>query len=70
MNINNAVDKAFETKSLKEIANSPVDALQGISEAKGKLLEEALGIKTISDLANNKYIKWAQAISILAEREE
>ena len=29
LNINKAVDKAFESKSLKEIADAPVDALEG-----------------------------------------
>ncbi len=70
MNINNAVDKAFEGKSLKEIANAPVDALQGLSEKDAKALKEALGISTVADLANNKFVKWAQAIVALAESEE
>lgn len=70
MNINNAVDKAFEGKPLKEIANAPVDALQGLSEKDAKALKEALGIKTVADLANNKFVKWAQAIVALAETEE
>ena len=31
MNINKAVDKAYEKKTFKEIADAPVDALQGVS---------------------------------------
>lgn len=70
MNINKAVDKAFEGKSLKELANAPVSALQGVSENDAKLLLEAFNVKTIGDLANLKYVKWAQAIVALADTEQ
>ena len=70
MNINKAVDKAFETKTLKEIANAPVDALEGVSAGDAELLAKAFNIKTISDLGTNKFFLWAQAIVALAEREE
>ena len=33
MNINKSLDKAYEKKTLKEIADAPVDALEGVSEA-------------------------------------
>ncbi len=69
MNINKAVDKAYETKSLKEIANAPVSALQGISEGDANHLFEAFHIKTVRDLAQLKYVKWAQAIVTLADTE-
>ena len=69
MNINKAVDKSFETKSLKELVDSPVDALQGVSEGDAKLLLDAFNVKTIGDLANLKYVKWAQAIVNLADTE-
>lgn len=32
MNLNKALDKEYETKSLKEIADAPVAALEGVSE--------------------------------------
>jgi len=70
MNINKIVDKAYETKSFKEIANAPVAAISGISENDGKLLAEAFNVKTVADLAKLKYVKWAQAICTLAEGEE
>ena len=70
MNINKAVDKSYESKSLKELADAPVDALQGVSENDAKLLLEAFNVKTIKDLANLKYVKWAQAIVFLAETEQ
>jgi hypothetical protein len=60
------LDKAFEQKEFAELVNAPVAALAGISDADAKALESALGIKTIGDLASNKYVRWAQAIATLA----
>lgn len=65
--IEDKVDKAYETKSVQELASAPVAALQGISDAKAELLQQALGIKTIADLGTNKYFLWAQSIAKLAE---
>jgi len=69
MNIDKCVVKKYEKMTLKEIAKAPVDAIQGVSENDAKLLKEAFNVKTVSDLANLKYVKWAQAICILAEGE-
>lgn len=60
------LDKAFEGKDFAELVKAPVSALQGVSEADATALASALGIKTIGDLASNKYVKWAQAIANLA----
>ena len=70
MNINNAVDKAWESKSLKEIADAPVEALQGVSDNDAKLLKEAFNVDTVRKLAELKYVKWAQAIVALADTEQ
>lgn len=70
MNINKALDKAYETKSLKEIADAPIDALEGVSTTDAELLQKAFNVKTIRDLANLKYVKWAQAIVALADTEQ
>jgi hypothetical protein len=69
MNINNAVDKDWEKKSLKEIADAPVDALQGLSAGDADFLKKAFNVKTVRDLANLKYVKWAQSIVTLADTE-
>jgi len=65
--IDSKLDKAYEEKSLAEIAAAPVDALAGVSAADAEALKAAFGIKTISDLGTNKYFLWAQSISKLAE---
>jgi predicted RecB family nuclease len=70
MNINFAVDKAYEGKSFKELADSPVSVLSGISQKDAQLLEQAFGVKTISDLARLKQVRLAQAITALAESEQ
>jgi hypothetical protein len=70
MNINKALDKAYETKSLKELVSSPVAAIEGVSDADAEALLKAFNIKTIGDLGTNKYFLWAQAIVALADREE
>ena len=69
MNLNKFLIKKYEQKTLKEIVNAPVDAIAGVSEGDAKLLKEAFNVKTVSDFANLKYVKWAQAICTLADGE-
>jgi len=63
------VDKAYEDKSIAELADAPVDALQGVSEGDAQHLKDAFNIKTVRvrDLGTNKYFLWAQAIAELAD---
>ncbi|MCE1248878.1 MAG: hypothetical protein LWY06_19745 [Firmicutes bacterium] len=70
MNLNKALDKKYEGKTFRELADAPIAALAGVSDNDGKLLEQAFGIKTIKDMANLKYFRWAQAIANLADAEE
>ena len=70
MNINKYLDKKYEKMPLKEIAQAPVAAIQGISESDAELLKQAFNVKTVYDLARLKYVRWAQAICLLAEAEE
>ena len=70
MNISKALDKAYEGKSLKEILDAPVDALQGVSEGDALKLKEAFNIKTVRDLGRCKYFIWAQALCNLENAEE
>ena len=60
------VDKAYEEMGFAELVKAPVSALQGVSEADGEALAKAFNIKTIGDLANSKFVLWAQAISTLS----
>ncbi len=56
------LDKAYEQKEFAELADAPVDALQGLSAGDMEALTKALNIKTVRDLATNKYVLVAQAI--------
>ena len=47
-------------------AELSIDALQGVSAADAEALQKAFGVKTIRQLAENKFIKAAQAITLLA----
>ena len=53
MNINKAIDKAYEGKTFKQLADAPVDALQGVSAADAQALAKAFNVKTIRDLQPN-----------------
>ena len=70
MNINKAVMKEYESKSLKEICKAPVSAIQGVSEGDAQHLKQAFGVDSIEELANLKYVKIAQALVALATTEE
>ena len=61
------VDKSFEAASLSELADAPLDALQGVSAGDAEHLKAAFGIKTVRDLGTNKHFQLAQAIAKLAE---
>jgi hypothetical protein len=61
------LDKAYEGRTMSELADAPVSALQGVSEGDADHLKAAFGITTIRDLGSNKYFQWAHAIAKLAD---
>ncbi len=65
IDLDKVLDKAWADKSLPEILDAPVDALKGVSEKDGELLDQAFGVKTVADLADLKYVRWAQALAAL-----
>ncbi len=65
-NLDKVLDKAFESSSLTELVDALVSALAGVSEADGEALQKAFNIKTIGDLAGNKYFRAATAIVEIA----
>jgi nucleotidyltransferase/DNA polymerase involved in DNA repair len=69
MNLNKGLDKEFEHYSLKDLVEQPVHALQGLTPAAGETFQ-SMGVKTIGDLAEFKYCKWAEAIVSAAKLEE
>ncbi len=60
------LDKAHEKKDFAELADLPIDALQGVSAGDAEKVQQAFNIKTIRQLAESKYVRAAQAITMLA----
>ncbi|WP_055545706.1 hypothetical protein [Streptomyces sp. NBRC 110028] len=65
IDLDTVLDKAWADKELAEILAAPVSALKGVSDRQGGLLEEAFGIKTVKDLADLKFARWASALAAL-----
>lgn len=66
MNIDSIVDEQFHGKTFRELAGAPLSALRGIGAQQAAALADALGVKTIGDLANLDVIKYAVAIKALS----
>ncbi|MFE3543440.1 hypothetical protein ACFXK0_10730 [Nocardia sp. NPDC059177] len=67
--LDKVLDKEFENKTLEEILAAPPSALAGLTEAHDKQLLDALKIKTIADLGNNKFFQLAATLVELSKRE-
>ncbi len=64
------LDKKFRDKSWSVVVSAPVSAINGVSEEDGVYLQRAFNIKTIQDLAENKFVRVAQTIISLSEIEK
>ena len=60
------LDKAHAQLDFAELASSPISVLSGVSDGDAEALQKAFGVKTLRDLATNKHILIAQAITGLA----
>jgi hypothetical protein len=63
-------DKKYESLNILELVEAPVEAISGVSEGDAEKLKKAFNIKTVLDLANNKYVKYAQALTNFADCSE
>jgi hypothetical protein len=61
------LDREWEDKTLSEILEAPVSALQGVSEGDADALRRAFDVKTVADLGRNKFFRAAQALTLLGE---
>ena len=64
--ISQFVDKDYEQEEFSELAEAPVDAIQGVSKGDAEKLQQAFNVKTVRDLAENKFVRIAQAIVTLS----
>eukprot|EP00184_Porphyridium_aerugineum_P003587 CAMPEP_0184693822 /NCGR_PEP_ID=MMETSP0313-20130426/1969_1 /TAXON_ID=2792 /ORGANISM="Porphyridium aerugineum, Strain SAG 1380-2" /LENGTH=187 /DNA_ID=CAMNT_0027151995 /DNA_START=99 /DNA_END=662 /DNA_ORIENTATION=- len=69
LNIDLALDREHESKTLREIVKLPVSAFQGLTEKTDELLK-SLHVETIEKLGKWKYLEWARAIASLVDAEE
>jgi hypothetical protein len=65
VDLDKALDKAYESKSLKEILDASPAALAGVTDADAKHLEDAFNIKTVRQLGANKFFAVAAALVAL-----
>jgi hypothetical protein len=63
--LDKSLDKAYESKSVKEILDASPAALAGVTDADAKHLEDAFGIKTVRQLGANKFFAVAAALVAL-----
>jgi hypothetical protein len=70
MNVDTVVDKEYLGKCFRELAGAPISALKGVSANDAKALAKAFNISTVRELAELNFVKWAQAITILADHEQ
>lgn len=69
MNIDKIVDGKYCGMSFRELCNAPLEALRGLSPKDAKALHQAFSINTIGELADLKFVRWADAIRTLANEE-
>ena len=62
MDIKEMVERAWNNKSLAEIRDATVSALQGVGEKGQEVLQSVLNVASVEDLAQNKYVQNAQEI--------
>jgi hypothetical protein len=62
-------DDQPDVDKLLALADAPVAAL-GLSSSDADAVEQALDVKTVRDLADNKYVRRAQAIVNLANEKD
>ena len=70
MNIDTVVDKQYLGLSFRALADAPVSALRGISAKDAKALAQAFNVHSVRELANLEFVKWAAAITTLADHEQ
>lgn len=70
MNIDTVVDKEYLGLGFRELADAPTSALRGVSAKDAKALAQAFNVHTVRELANLEFVKWAAAITTLADQEQ
>ena len=64
------VDKTREGKDFTDLAEAPLDALDGLSKGDAEARQKAFNIEMIRQLAESKHFLRAQAITDLAQAQK
>ena len=70
LELHKMVVKAYDGLTPAELADAPIAALRGVSEANGRKLRSAFGIRSISDMATSKLFERADGVVTLADAEQ
>lgn len=62
MDLAKRLDKKYEEMSVTELLDAPVAALAGVSEGDADKLAAAFGVKTVRDLGDNEYFRFAASL--------
>jgi hypothetical protein len=65
VDLDKALDKAYESSSLNDILKASPAALAGVTDKDAELLAQAFSIKTVRDLGSNKFFAVAAAMVAL-----
>lgn len=69
MNLHSIVEHAYLELSFTDLAAAPLTVLKGVSEKNAQALQQSFGVHTVRDLAQLNCVKWAGALTILADAE-
>ena len=67
VNLDAVLDPAYQSSPLIDLVSAPVSALSGVTDADADGLQQAFGISTIGDLADNTFVRAAVAIVEMAK---
>jgi len=66
--VSKIVDKEYWDRPIDEVLASSVAALRGVSDKDAEMLKDSIGVKTVKDLAENKFFRRAVAILAITRR--
>jgi hypothetical protein len=64
------LDSKSDGQSLRALIKSPPSIFLGLSDKKAKALAETIHVRTVEDLATNRYVQMAQVLAQLARYEK
>jgi len=67
VNLDAVLDPEYQSLAITDLVAAPVSALSGVDEAQAEGLQQAFGIATIGDLADNTFVRVAVAIREMAK---